>query len=151
METRLCKGCHVVLPLNHENFNQLSGGTWRHKCKACMRAASKRHHEANPEMTAIRRNRYNENLAKADGGYSQSDMDAIVRNQQNLCFYCATPLNEKAEVDHKTPLSRGGSNWPDNLCLACLTCNRDKSNKTAAEYIAWRLRLGLSVNPTSNT
>ena len=150
METRLCKGCNTTFPLVHDHFNQLSGGTWRHKCKACRRAASKKHHEENPEMTAIRRERYKGNLARAEGGYSQSDVEALCKSQGNLCFYCASILNDKAEVDHKTPLSRGGSNWPENICLACQTCNRDKNNKSAAEYMIWRRRLGLCVNSASS-
>lgn len=146
MDNRICKGCHKNLPLTTDNFNKLSGGTWRYKCKACMRATSKQHHESNPGMTAARRDRYKANLAAAEGNFCETDVDSLRTQQSGLCFYCAKILNSRAEVDHKIPLSRGGSNWPSNLCLACQTCNRDKNNKTAREYMTWRRQLALPVN-----
>ena len=33
----------------------------------------------------------------------------------------------KYHVDHRMPLSLGGSNYPDNLQLLCPTCNLSKS------------------------
>lgn len=33
------------------------------------------------------------------------------------------------ELDHVTPESRGGSSDPDNLVLACRTCNRQKGHR----------------------
>ena len=49
------------------------------------------------------------------------------------CAYCGAegvPL----EVEHIVPKSRGGSNRVSNLTLACVGCNRDKGNQTAAEF-----------------
>lgn len=51
------------------------------------------------------------------------------------CRYCKRPWRpwEKDwEIDHIWPVSLGGKNrnsfWDGNLALACLTCNRTKSN-----------------------
>lgn len=33
-------------------------------------------------------------------------------------------------IDHIIPLSKGGTDEMENLCLACFHCNRRKSNKT---------------------
>jgi 5-methylcytosine-specific restriction endonuclease McrA len=38
------------------------------------------------------------------------------------------------EIEHKTPLSRGGSNLNDNLCLSCEHCNDVKHCRTEEEY-----------------
>ena len=49
------------------------------------------------------------------------------------CAYCGAegvPL----EVEHIVPKSRGGSNRVSNLTLACDPCNREKGNRTAAEF-----------------
>jgi 5-methylcytosine-specific restriction endonuclease McrA len=44
-----------------------------------------------------------------------------------------------ASVDHMIPQSRGGSHGPENLATCCMSCNQLKKNKTADEYVAWRL------------
>ena len=43
-------------------------------------------------------------------------------------MYCWTPLTSY-HVDHVVPLSRGGGNGVDNICLACPSCNSSKNNK----------------------
>lgn len=60
--------------------------------------------------------------------------------QSGLCFYCRTEISHynkrtnSLEIDHKTPISRGGSDADDNLCAACRPCNRAKHDMTAEEY-----------------
>jgi 5-methylcytosine-specific restriction endonuclease McrA len=46
----------------------------------------------------------------------------------------------KFHVDHKTPLSRGGSNWPSNIVCACAECNMKKNAKTAEEFLSESVR-----------
>jgi 5-methylcytosine-specific restriction endonuclease McrA len=47
------------------------------------------------------------------------------------CQYCFEkfPLKQLS-IDHIQPVSKGGRNTNDNICLACTKCNRDKSNIT---------------------
>jgi len=104
---------------------------------------SRLHYEMKPEQTAKRREKYNAHLRRAPGAYSAVDLSAIRERQQDCCFYCGKNLDGKGEADHKTPLSRGGTNYPHNIALACITCNRDKSNKTESEFFEWRSRLDL--------
>ena len=48
-----------------------------------------------------------------------------------LCFWCGKELIlETATVEHKIPLSKGGSNRNDNLTLTCVKCNAQRRNKT---------------------
>lgn len=45
------------------------------------------------------------------------------------CFWCGAVVTfEESTVDHRIPLSRGGSNRSDNLVLACKTCNHARGN-----------------------
>ena len=61
------------------------------------------------------------------------------------CVYCRKRLyygdedweDDNVEIDHKTPVSRGGSNLPDNLQATCGYCNARKSAKTHEEYLAY--------------
>ena len=68
------------------------------------------------------------------------DWRELLTEYDNTCAYCGTgdvPL----EVEHKTPLSRGGDNSKANVVPACRRCNMRKGNKTLAEYMASRIVL----------
>ena len=64
------------------------------------------------------------------------------RTQEDRCYYCKT-RQARMQLEHKQPLSRGGTNDPTNLCLACAECNRQKGTKTEAEYVAYRKHRGV--------
>lgn len=73
-------------------------------------------------------------LKRANGGsYSDKDIQQLQKNQKNRCYYCQCKLVEY-HVDHIVPLSRGGSNDPSNLVLACPTCNISKRDKLPHEW-----------------
>ena len=56
----------------------------------------------------------------------------------SYCWYCNCVLTEEtSSLDHVLPVSRGGSDCPQNLVAACRRCNSSKGNKTIPE---WRLR-----------
>jgi 5-methylcytosine-specific restriction endonuclease McrA len=61
------------------------------------------------------------------------------RKLRDKCFYCGVLLHGAGAIDHMQPISKGGSNYPTNLTLACTTCNLDKKSKSAAEFVRWRI------------
>lgn len=74
---------------------------------------------------------------KVGQGFTSADVLRLLDQQENRCFYCAASL-AGYEVDHRIPLSRGGTNSPDNIVVACRGCNRSKGAKTAEEFMAVR-------------
>lgn len=55
------------------------------------------------------------------------------------CYLCGVSLTPKTtHMEHRKPLSRGGTAWPANTAPACGPCNLSKNNKTEAEYRALR-------------
>ena len=51
------------------------------------------------------------------------------------CYLCLKPIKfGKDNLEHKTPLSRGGNNEYINLGVACQKCNYKKHIKTEMEY-----------------
>lgn len=70
----------------------------------------------------------------ADGVYTAADVRMLMDRQSGLCAHCKTDITTRFEVDHIHPLSRGGSNWPVNLQLLCMPCNRSKSCKLPDEW-----------------
>lgn len=54
----------------------------------------------------------------------------VAERARHLCEYCRAPeevSNFPFEVDHFVPLSEGGSKEPENLVLACRSCNAYKA------------------------
>ncbi|MGH8220894.1 MAG: HNH endonuclease [Steroidobacteraceae bacterium] len=72
--------------------------------------------------------------------HTASDIAALFVRQQGLCAYCRAGLVRSGpgrfHVDHDVPLVRGGSNGPENLALACPSCNLRKHTMTGAEFRA---------------
>lgn len=60
---------------------------------------------------------------------------AIFLHDDYTCYYCRK-RGGSLEIDHKIPLSRGGTNKLDNLVTACKNCNRRKHDKTVEEFLA---------------
>lgn len=72
---------------------------------------------------------YRARFADAEGTFTDNDIFALYDAQHALCPYCNADLALGFEIDHIIPISRGGSNWPWNLQLTCLPCNRRKADK----------------------
>ena len=71
----------------------------------------------------------------ADGWHTREDIQIQYERQKGKCYWCGEKVDKGYHVDHVVPLSRGGSNWPDNLVIACPSCNQSKSDKLPHEWI----------------
>ena len=71
-------------------------------------------------------------LANAPGTLTKKDIKKCLEDHQNKCYYCNS--TEHLTIDHLVPLSRGGSNTPDNIVPACKACNSRKGTLTAGEF-----------------
>ena len=61
--------------------------------------------------------------------------DNIKRYGTLTCYLCLKPIEFKQDcLEHKTPLSRGGTNDRDNLDIAHRNCNTKKYDRTEAEF-----------------
>lgn len=66
---------------------------------------------------------------------------------RDTCEYCGKKLSwEEKEVEHKTPVDRGGDNSNKNLCISCRDCNLEKSDRTYEEYLAYRKTLQITAS-----
>ena len=58
---------------------------------------------------------------------------ALRKRQRGRCYWC----NEKLaawHLDHVVPLARGGAHRPENVVLACKTCNLRKGVRSVQEF-----------------
>lgn len=107
-----------------------------------VRAKVKKFREEHPEWyrEMSRRNGrlYYQRRALAEGRFTDRLFWDKVAEQKGRCFYCRKSLRHTAATcDHKIPLSRGGTNLPENVCACCRKCNERKGNKTPEEYFSY--------------
>lgn len=70
----------------------------------------------------------------AEGSHTADDIQRIKKDQRSCCAYCRKPLGKRWHIDHVTPLALGGTNWPDNIQLTCVTCNTRKNAKDPIDF-----------------
>ena len=86
-----------------------------------------------PDLVAVLNNRRRSRKKSANGSYTPQQIQAQYERQKGKCYYCQLEIT-KYHVDHVVPLSRGGSNGPSNLVIACCHCNTSKRDKLPHEW-----------------
>jgi 5-methylcytosine-specific restriction endonuclease McrA len=82
----------------------------------------------------------NMETAKSLGTHTDAEWFALLGAVDGRCHYCGErPRTFEVEQDHKTPVSRGGSDAIDNIAVSCRGCNEEKGRMTAEEYLAWKV------------
>ena len=117
-------------------------------CSVWMRAKHARlRRNRTPEQRAEQRVReattshaYHTRKRSAPGRHTAADLVRLCAQQGGRCAapHCGASLTVSCTIDHKLPLSRGGSNYPDNLQLLCKSCNDSKSARTMDEWLQTR-------------
>lgn len=90
--------------------------------------------KCNPEKKLIAKHRRRADDAQSEGSYTDAEIRALYEQQRGLCFHCGCDISHGFHRDHWIPLSRGGSNWIENIRLLCSKCNLSKSNKLPHEW-----------------
>lgn len=149
-----CTRCCVVKPADEFHVEKRADDGLRPHCKVCHYLMMQGWHEANPEARGeYSRRRYQAHLDEerwrsrvkyalqrgaahnAPGLFTVADVLAKLELQGERCYYCEARLENVAfDIDHKITFTRGGSNWPANICCACSDCNGRKFNKDFWEF-----------------
>jgi 5-methylcytosine-specific restriction endonuclease McrA len=106
------------------------------KDPAAFAAYQARYRAENPEKVRTHSHMHLARKAKAPGKTTAAEWLETLEYFDHRCAYC---LGHEAEVgklarEHMDPLSRGGTNWPDNLVPSCKSCNSRKNNRTVLEF-----------------
>lgn len=94
------------------------------------RADNPEHSQAATHNTTIRKN-YPEAYSCGDID-NRTLRDWLKKNRGQPCTYCGDP---GTHIEHKHPLSRGGTHSFQNIVIACGDCNEMKSNHLLEEWL----------------
>ena len=124
--TKWCNRCERFRSLGDFHVARVKRSGRRCYCRFCTAA-----------LNAVRRT--------AAHRFTAGDIFRQYRAQGGRCFYCGRRLRDmRFHVDHRIPISRGGSNKPENLACACARCNIAKGGLTEAEFLVRRAANGAS-------
>lgn len=107
---------------------------WRKENPEKARARDRRMYLKHRERYIAKAHRRRISELTAQGAHTASDLKLLYQSQKGLCWWCSKPVAQKYHVDHRIPLSRGGTNAPENLCIACPSCNLSKGAKLPQEW-----------------
>lgn len=101
----------------------------------------------NPQKIKVLKKNYEHRKRGADGAFTKADVDFIFGKQGGRCLTCDVVFSVGVPytIDHNVPVSRGGTNWPNNLGLLCGLCNSKKGAKTLDEFLSSTCVLRRSV------
>lgn len=102
----------------------------RDRDKMLARAAAYR--KANPEVGRVNASRRRAQLEAGD--LTTAEWLEILEEFDGRCAYCSSP--DRIELEHMTPLSRGGQHTKNNVVPACFTCNRRKGARSMFEFLS---------------
>lgn len=85
--------------------------------------------QTHPERCKAAAHKHRALKLQAQGTHTAQDIQKQYKNQQGKCYYCRKKVGITYDVDHVIPLSKGGTNDPSNLVIACPHCNRSKCDK----------------------
>lgn len=93
-----------------------------------VRSRHKAWSHSNPERIATYRHRRRAHKQNNGGTYTVEEWDALVERFGNRCLCCGAQ-NVQLTADHIVPLSKGGSNFIENIQPLCFSCNSSKRVK----------------------
>ena len=143
--TSRCKSCYRKWYKTHSELAKERSRKWYEKHPERKKEQNRKWKEANPERRKEHNRKWNPERKKAsshkrralkanaDGSATAEQIKARFQYHENRCYYCGD--NESGlHIEHRIPLSRGGSNWPANLVPSCPSCNLQKGTKTETEF-----------------
>lgn len=101
---------------------------------------SPRAQEELAEMRAAAKARRSVTNAKQSAGsgggslISSTDIPRMLELQKHRCWWCGKELTDDYHLDHRVPVSRGGTSDAGNICISCPTCNLKKGDRMPWEF-----------------
>jgi 5-methylcytosine-specific restriction endonuclease McrA len=113
---------------------RVSDAKYRESHKEQRRLSKAAYYSIHPEIARLAYQRHRARIMNAPGrGCGAKDAALILGNQKFRCWWCGCRLT-LYDLDHRVPLSRGGSDDASNIVASCPSCNRSKQAKIPIEF-----------------
>lgn len=99
-----------------------------------LREAARKWRANNPDKVKAKHRRRWIRAKGAEGKHTADDINLQYASQGGRCWWCGHVVGDVYDVDHRIPLSRGGTDDPENLVISCRSCNRKKGAKLPHEW-----------------
>lgn len=143
--TRACVQCQIeryrVWYEGNRSKKNAADRMWWAANREWAREYYRQHRARYPEKYAAKDSKRRAAKRSAEGYHTHEDVNRIRTLQKDRCAYCRVMLRGGGHIDHIVALSRGGSNWPNNLQVLCVRCNLSKGAKDPIEYVQERGKL----------
>jgi 5-methylcytosine-specific restriction endonuclease McrA len=102
----------------------------------------KKWQKSNPERYRNITRNCNARRRGSIGSFTEEEEMQLFTWQQGACHYCGNFLysNMPYHIEHKIPITRGGTNYIENIAISCPDCNRHKHDKTEEEFNESKIR-----------
>lgn len=107
-------------------------GYWRNREVRLERV--RRHRLNNPMAVRATAHKMRARRSRVKGAHTAADLSKQYDTQRGRCWWCGKHVGDTYHVDHVIPISRGGSNNPENLVIACPSCNMRKHARLPHEW-----------------
>jgi len=97
-------------------------------------AYSRAYNKANLEKRRAARRRRRARELAAPGTHTAKDVQRQYELQRGRCHWCDVSVGDDYHVDHIIALTLGGSDGPENIVIACPSCNMSKHNRLPTEW-----------------
>ena len=118
----------------HPEENRIRWSAYHEAHREEQRAYTRAWHAAHPEESRAQCRNRRARLVAATGHHTAADVAAQRTRQKGCCYYCGEQTGRHYHVDHVVPLSLGGSNGPENLVIACASCNLRTNAKHPMDF-----------------
>lgn len=111
---------------------------WRQRNAGAVNLRKARWRASDPMRQVAETAQMRGNRVDARGSHTKEELASLLLFQKGKCAnpYCRADLHTvKRDLDHKMPLSRGGSNGIENLQFLCSSCNAKKWTYSNEEWL----------------
>lgn len=99
---------------------------------------NRQYRQLHPEKSAQHFNNRRARIQQASGSFTSKEWKKLCKQYNYTCLCCGKREPEiKLTVDHVVPLSKGGTNFIDNIQPLCQSCNSSKHRRTIDYRVNW--------------